>query len=67
MMTSLLLDTNAWAFATVAEERLTSRAMEAIQSAEKVYLCPVSLYEVAQKSDWESGRTWRPLLIGYGM
>ncbi len=48
-MTSLILDTNAWAYATIAADVLTPTAQLAITAADTVFLCPVSLYEVIQK------------------
>lgn len=48
-MSSLLLDTGAFAMVLTDDPRLTARAREAIAEAHRVALAAISLYEIGQK------------------
>lgn len=48
-MTSVLLDTHAWAWSLAGDERLSSRALAAIQDADTVFVSPITFFEIAQK------------------
>lgn len=48
-MTSVLLDTHAWVWATNRPDMIPSRTLEMIASAQVVRVSTVSIYEVAQK------------------
>lgn len=48
-MTSVLLDTHAWAWSLTWDDRLSLRAMDLIQAAEHVFVSPISFFEIGQK------------------
>jgi PIN domain nuclease of toxin-antitoxin system len=48
-LTALLLDTHAWAWIIVGEDRLSLPARSAIGRADTVYVSPISFYEISQK------------------
>ncbi|AWN55299.1 type II toxin-antitoxin system VapC family toxin [Methylobacterium sp. 17Sr1-1] len=48
-MTSVLLDTHAWVWSLSGDERLSSRATAAITAAERVFVSPISFFEIARK------------------
>lgn len=48
-MTSVLLDTHAWAWTLVGDDRLTPRALAAIEAADTVFVSPITFFEIAQK------------------
>jgi PIN domain nuclease of toxin-antitoxin system len=48
-MTTVLLDTHAWAWSLHAVERLSAPARSAIEAAEDIFVSPASVYEIAQK------------------
>lgn len=48
-MTSVLLDTHAWAWSLAGDERLSPRALAAIQEADAVFVSPITFFEIAQK------------------
>ena len=48
-MTSVLLDTHAWAWSLAGDDRLSSRALAAIQDADNVFVSPITFFEIAQK------------------
>ncbi len=60
-MTSVLLDTHAWVWATNRPDMIPARAQEVIASAEVVRVSTVSIYEVAQKvrlGKWDEMRSF---------
>jgi PIN domain nuclease of toxin-antitoxin system len=62
MMTAILLDTHAWAYATVQPEDLSRRATVAIEAAETIFLSPASLYEVTQKVRYGQWSAMEPVV-----
>ena len=48
-MTSVLLDTHAWAWSLAGDDRLSPRALAAIQDADAVFVSPITFFEIAQK------------------
>ena len=48
-MKAILLDTHAWAWSLTGDERLSMRALSAIENAETVLVSPISLFEIGQK------------------
>ena len=48
-MTSVLLDTHAWAWSLAGDDRLSPRALAAIQEADTVFVSPITFFEIAQK------------------
>ena len=48
-MTSLLLDTHAWAWSLTGDGRLSAQAVALIEQAENVFVSPISLFEIGQK------------------
>ena len=48
-MTTLLLDTHAWAWSLLGDERLSATAAAAIAEAETIFLSPISFFEIGQK------------------
>jgi len=48
-VTAVLLDTHAWAWSLTGADRLTARAIAAIDGAERVMVSPISFFEIAQK------------------
>ena len=48
-MTSVLLDTHAWAWSLSGDSRLSPRALAAIEGAETVFVSPITFFEIAQK------------------
>jgi PIN domain nuclease of toxin-antitoxin system len=46
---AVLLDTHAWAWSLVGGDRLSGRAIEAIEGAETVLVSPISFFEISQK------------------
>ncbi|TGE01003.1 type II toxin-antitoxin system VapC family toxin [Methylobacterium nonmethylotrophicum] len=47
-MTSVLLDTHAWAWTLTGDDRLSSRAAAAIEAADQVFVSAISFFEIAQ-------------------
>ena len=47
---TVLLDTHAWVWSLTDADRLTDTARNAIATAEMVYVSPISLFEIAQKT-----------------
>jgi len=43
------LDTHAWAWSLIEEDRLSPSALEAIAGADAIFVSPVSFFEIAQK------------------
>ncbi|NNH64823.1 type II toxin-antitoxin system VapC family toxin [Rhizobium laguerreae] len=48
-MNSLLLDTHAWAWSLIGDERLSPKAIALIEKAETIFVSPISLFEIGQK------------------
>ena len=48
-MTSVLLDTHAWAWSLAGDDRLSPRALAAIKEADTVFVSPITFFEIAQK------------------
>ena len=48
-MTSVLLDTHAWAWSLAGDDRLSPRALAAIHEADTVFVSPITFFEIAQK------------------
>ncbi len=48
-LTAVLLDTHAWAWIIVSEDRLSAAAQAAVDAADTVYVSPISFYEISQK------------------
>lgn len=48
-MTSVLLDTHAWAWSLAGDDRLSPGALAAIQTADTVFVSPITFFEIAQK------------------
>ncbi|MGF1476578.1 MAG: type II toxin-antitoxin system VapC family toxin [Geminicoccaceae bacterium] len=48
-MANVLLDTHAWAWSLKRDYRLSATATNAINSADAVYVSPISFYEIGQK------------------
>ena len=48
-MTAVLLDTHAWAWSLAGDDRLSPRALAAIEAADTVFVSPISFFEIAQK------------------
>lgn len=48
-MTSVLLDTHAWAWALAGDDRLSAGATTAILQADAVFVSAISLFEIGQK------------------
>jgi PIN domain nuclease of toxin-antitoxin system len=48
-VTSVLLDTHAWVWSLIDDERLTQHARAAIAGADAVFVSPISFFEIAQK------------------
>ncbi len=48
-MTSVLPDTHAWAWSLAGDDRLSARALAAINEADTVFVSPISFFEIAQK------------------
>ena len=48
-MTSVLLDTHAWAWSLAGDNRLSPRALAAIDEADTVFVSPITFFEIAQK------------------
>ena len=46
---AVLLDTHAWAWSLTEDDRLSSRATQAMLHAETVLLSPISFFEIGQK------------------
>jgi PIN domain nuclease of toxin-antitoxin system len=45
----ILLDTHAWVWSIDDEPRLTIKAIQAIESADSIFVSPISLFEICQK------------------
>lgn len=58
MMSGLILDTHVWVWTLFDVRRVSSRASQAIDQAEAIFLSAVSPYEIAQKVRLE---TWPEL------
>jgi PIN domain nuclease of toxin-antitoxin system len=48
-LTAVLLDTHAWAWSLVGDDRLSRRAVEAIGEADPVFVSPITFFEIGQK------------------
>lgn len=48
-MTTVLLDTHAWAWSLAGDKRLSKPALAAIQAADMVQVSPITFFEIAQK------------------
>lgn len=48
-LTAILLDTHAWAWSLIGDERLSERAVATILDADAVFVSPVSFFEIGQK------------------
>jgi PIN domain nuclease of toxin-antitoxin system len=48
-VSSFLLDTHTWAWSLTGDRRLSRRAIETMQSAEAIFVSPISLFEIGQK------------------
>jgi PIN domain nuclease of toxin-antitoxin system len=48
-VTSILLDTHAWAWSLAGDRRLSRQATATIESADAVLVSPISFFEIAQK------------------
>lgn len=48
-MTSILLDTHAWAWSLAGDDRLSKTAVAAIETADIVLVSPITFFEIAQK------------------
>jgi len=48
-VTSVLLDTHAWAWSLTDDDRLSPRALAAIKDADTVFVSPITFFEIAQK------------------
>lgn len=48
-MTSVLLDTHAWTWSLTGDDRITTRALAAIDEADTVFVSPITFFEIAQK------------------
>jgi PIN domain nuclease of toxin-antitoxin system len=49
-VTSVLLDTHAWACSLAGDGRLSSPALAAMQVADAVFVSPITFFEIAQKA-----------------
>ncbi len=45
----ILLDTHAWVWSIDDEPRLTNKAVQAIESADSIFVSPITLFEICQK------------------
>jgi PIN domain nuclease of toxin-antitoxin system len=55
-VTTLLLDTHAWAWSLAGSDRLSKPALAAIGDADAVLVSPISFFEIAQKvrrGEWQ--------------
>ena len=48
-MSAFLLDTHVWAWSLTGDERLSSKASALMEKAERVFVSPISLFEIGQK------------------
>lgn len=48
-MSSVLLDTHAWAWSLTGDPRLTERAVASIEAVDNVFVSPISFFEIGQK------------------
>lgn len=48
-MNAVLLDTHAWVWSLISDERLSTAASTAIAEADSVMVSPISFFEIAQK------------------
>lgn len=48
-MKAVLLDTHAWAWSLTGDDRLSPRATAIIEAAGRVFVSPISFFEIAQK------------------
>jgi PIN domain nuclease of toxin-antitoxin system len=65
-MTSVLLDTHAWAWSLSNDHRLSEKARDAMTKADAVYVSPVSLFEIGQKvriGKWPEMAPFAPQLV----
>jgi PIN domain nuclease of toxin-antitoxin system len=46
---AVLLDTRTWAWSLTAADRLSQRAVAAIEEAEAVFVSPITFFEIGQK------------------
>ncbi|SEP37537.1 PIN domain nuclease, a component of toxin-antitoxin system (PIN domain) [Methylobacterium sp. ap11] len=64
-MSSVLLDTHAWAWSLTGDKRLSMRAVDAITAADRVFISPISIFEIAQKvrlGKWPEMESYLPQL-----
>ncbi len=45
----ILLDTHTWVWSIDDEPRLTNKAVQAIESADAIFVSPITLFEICQK------------------
>ena len=48
-LSAVLLDTHVWAWSLTGDNRLTGKAVAAINAADRVMVSPISFFEIAQK------------------
>ena len=48
-MKAVLLDTHAWAWSLTGDDRLSKRAIVAMETADTIFVSPISFFEIAQK------------------
>lgn len=48
-MKAVLLDTHAWAWSLIGDERLSRHAVDAIERADLVFVSPITFFEIGQK------------------
>ena len=61
-MAAVLLDTHAWVWSFTNPKRLSAAANSAIDTADTVYVSPVSLYEIGQKVRFGKWPAMAPLV-----
>lgn len=49
VLSSVLLDTHAWAWALLDEDRLTTSAKHKLEQANSIFVSTISLFEIGQK------------------
>jgi PIN domain nuclease of toxin-antitoxin system len=48
-MNAVLLDTHAWAWSLIGSNYLSEPALEALSHADKIFVSPISFFEIGQK------------------
>ena len=48
-LSAVLLDTHVWAWSLTGDNRLTGKAVAAINAADRVMVSPISFFEIARK------------------